>query len=147
MINLLLLAALAAQPPYTIQYDLGGPISVYREKAETLRAENAQIIIDGPCYSACTILADEDASQVCITAKAVFGFHLEFFEQNSFSGITPSWGWGSGDFSNARVEVSYKTPGLNAWIKSHGGEPSSGALLMYYSDAVKFFPACPEDLS
>src|SRR4029079_2012433 len=50
----------------------GGFISLF----ERLRDSGARLIIDGPCYSACTlVLSAVPPERICVTRRAVLGFH------------------------------------------------------------------------
>lgn len=70
------LAAPALAKPYVISFDGGGSIKVFYEKYQILRASSSDVVVDGPCISACTLvfgLVERD--KVCITPRAIFGFH------------------------------------------------------------------------
>ncbi len=56
--------------------DLGGEVSSYIHKFESIRDSGERLVIDGPCLSACTLFtAIIPRDQVCVTRRAVLGFH------------------------------------------------------------------------
>jgi hypothetical protein len=56
--------------------DRGGLLTGYVEWFEAARDTGERIIIDGPCFSASTLaIALMRRGQVCVTPKAVLGFH------------------------------------------------------------------------
>src|SRR5262249_48222138 len=56
--------------------DRGGLLTGYVERFEAARDSGERVIIDGPCFSACTLaIALLRRGQVCATPKAVLGFH------------------------------------------------------------------------
>src|SRR4051794_13526547 len=59
-----------------IQDDMGGSLGTYYMKYTTIRKSGQQVIIDGDCFSACTIVTGMVARQnICVTPRARFGFH------------------------------------------------------------------------
>lgn len=110
----------------------------FQAQAAELRRSHTPIVVDGLCASACTILVDEDRSQVCITRKAVFAYHMvrridADLEQPRGVPLVPA-----SDYS----AHSYATPGLNAWIKAKGGLPREGVLVMRFDEAKAFYRPC-----
>ena len=56
--------------------DYGGQIGPYLEQFAALRHSGEQVIIDGPCLSACTmILGVIPRDRICVTPRARLGFH------------------------------------------------------------------------
>jgi hypothetical protein len=76
---IVVLAALAttpAQATVRITDDMGGLMTEYAARFAEIRASGEKVEIDGPCYSACTMLLGMlSREQVCITPNAVLGFH------------------------------------------------------------------------
>ena len=74
-----LLGALAATPAagdVRILASPGGAVVPYIELFEGVRRSGERVVIDGPCYSACTlVLSMLPRSQICVTPRAVLGFH------------------------------------------------------------------------
>jgi hypothetical protein len=59
-----------------IEASNGGEVSHYLELFAVLRQSGERIVIDGPCYSACTlVLSTIPHNRVCVTRRAILGFH------------------------------------------------------------------------
>ena len=59
--------------------DRGGQIGGYVDKYQGLRSSGQQVIIDGLCASACTIvLGSVPDNKICVTPQAALGFHAAF---------------------------------------------------------------------
>jgi len=59
--------------------DRGGQIGNYVDKYQGLRSSGQQVIIDGLCASACTIvLGSVPDDKICVTSQAALGFHAAF---------------------------------------------------------------------
>lgn len=60
----------------TITNDSGGLIGSYVQNFRALKQKGEQVIIDGPCESACTlVLGMIPRNKICATPRARFGFH------------------------------------------------------------------------
>jgi hypothetical protein len=120
--TVLVLAALAAmsivassaQATMRISGDPGGLILAYAERFLQARASGEQVVIDGPCLSACTLaLAMVPRGQVCATSNAVLGFHAAW-RPSSRGGKTTS-----SVATQAMMEL-YPAD-VRSWIGRHGG--------------------------
>ena len=110
-----LLAGIAAsQAAVRIAEDRGGRIGTYVDRYESLRSSGEQVVIDGLCASACTIiLGAVPASRICVTPRAALGFHAA---------------WDMGDDGRAvtnreatrMLYALYPARGQR-WIAKHGG--------------------------
>lgn len=70
------LAAIPAAADVRIVASPGGQIGPFVALFERLRQSGERVIIDGPCYSACTlVLVLLPRDQICVTPRAVLGFH------------------------------------------------------------------------
>src|ERR1700686_3733152 len=59
--------------------DIGGTILDYAERFRHAREAGEQVIIDGKCLSACTmVIGMIPRGRVCATPNAVLGFHAAF---------------------------------------------------------------------
>jgi hypothetical protein len=59
--------------------DRGGRIGSYVDRYQGLRSSGQQVIIDGLCASACTIVLGSVADdKICVTSRAALGFHAAF---------------------------------------------------------------------
>jgi len=116
--------------PCVIEDDGGGIIDLYAAEGRLLAAEHIPVIVDGPCMSACTVLVDEVRDNVCVTSKALLGYHQSFMIK---SGV-PIFG-----------PMTYETPGLNEYLASRGGlpTPDSGHMLLLNAiEAERFYKPC-----
>ena len=60
-----------------IKADRGGLITDYAERFLSARATGEQVVIDGACLSACTLVVGMlPRDKICATPKAVLGFHV-----------------------------------------------------------------------
>jgi hypothetical protein len=68
--------ASSARATIVIKADRGGLITDYAERFLSARANGEQVVIDGACLSACTLVVGMlPRDKVCATPKAVLGFH------------------------------------------------------------------------
>ena len=59
-----------------ISHDPGGQIGPYLDKLQSIRSSGEQVVIDGPCLSACTMLLGViPRERICVTRRAQLGFH------------------------------------------------------------------------
>jgi hypothetical protein len=59
-----------------ISDDPGGQLGPYLQKLAALRSSGQQVVIDGKCLSACTmVLGVIPRDHICVTSKAQLGFH------------------------------------------------------------------------
>lgn len=90
-----------------VRDDNGGLIESYRQRWEDIAQMGFHVEIDGQCTSACThILWMIPPERVCITPRAVFGFH-----QASLWGVPlPAL--------TAELDANYP-PVVRDWLKTH----------------------------
>jgi hypothetical protein len=70
------LSTSSASAAVRITGDPGGQIGPYIERLQSLRDSGQQVIIDGPCLSACTlVLGIVPRERICVTRRARLGFH------------------------------------------------------------------------
>ncbi len=60
---------------YRVYNDGGGYIFDYIKNVETFKEHGTLVVINGQCYSACTLYLTLPPEQLCVTSEAVFGFH------------------------------------------------------------------------
>ena len=59
-----------------IEGSSGGEIGSFLDFFSVLRHSGERVVIDGPCYSACTlVLSTIPRDRICVTRRAVLGFH------------------------------------------------------------------------
>jgi len=109
----------AGHADVVIRNDLGGVLQVYDAKYRGMAARGEKIVIDGDCASGCTIILGlVPRANVCITARARFGFHrsrqlLTYFQD------TPIW-IPTSPQRQAEIDATYYDVQVRAWIAAHG---------------------------
>lgn len=69
-------SATTAAAVVRITDDQGGNIGIYWSRYMALRASGQQVVIDGTCSSACTmVLGIVPQDRICVTPNAMLGFH------------------------------------------------------------------------
>jgi hypothetical protein len=93
----------------------GGEVGSYLELFAAVRQSGQQVVIDGPCYSACTlVLSTIPRERICVTRRAVLGFHA------------PRWidrrgrQYAASNDTVRGVANTYPAD-VRAWIARHGG--------------------------
>ena len=113
----LLLAVALVQPSSAktrIAGDKGGPLGDYLLKFAAMRDAGEQVMIDGSCLSACTLVtALIPRNKICITERAMLGFHAGWFETKAGERISSPTGTG--------VLYAMYPPIIRRWIARQGG--------------------------
>jgi len=111
---LLLAGVVSSHAVVRIVEDRGGRIGTYVDKYQDLRSSGENVVIDGLCASACTIvLGALPHDKICVTSKARLGFHA-------------AWDRGSNGRAVTNAEATqmlysmYPTP-IRRWIAQRGG--------------------------
>lgn len=98
-----------------ITNDPGGEITAYLSKFRDMRASGERLIIDGPCLSACTLFtAFLPRDQVCVTRRAVLGFHAASYYDDARRSLVPTR-------RGTRLVMQIYPPQIRRWIERHGG--------------------------
>lgn len=64
------------EDPCVVTENLGGIVQFFAQATDAINnGARKKIVIDGFCASACVLLADLARSHVCVTGRALFGFH------------------------------------------------------------------------
>jgi hypothetical protein len=111
---LLLLGLLPALGDVRILGSLGGVADEFVRLFEVVDHSGERVVIDGPCYSACTfVLSIVPHDRICVTQRAVLGFHAgRFVDEQGRTRPAPE--------ATRLVAASYPN-GVRAWIDKHGG--------------------------
>lgn len=115
---LFILALLTALPHRAdalvrITNDRGGVVDIYIRRFERLRDSGQQVWIDGTCLSACTmVLGYIPADRLCITSRAVFGFHAAWMKSRNGKQIAHK--------ASNRLMIIYP-PVIRQWLNRKGG--------------------------
>src|SRR5262249_35271411 len=105
-----------------IENDVGGSMGEYLLWFAKVRDSGEEIMIDGNCYSACTLFtALVPKTKVCITPRARLGFHATWYENKK----------GERFISQAATQVLYEMypPIIKKWIAKNGGLGSQMRIL------------------
>ena len=94
--------------------DMGGPLGDYLFMFAAIRDSKERVMIDGSCFSACTLVtALIPRDKICITERAMLGFHAGWFENNAGERVTSPTG--------TRVLYEMYPPFIRNWIAHQGG--------------------------
>jgi hypothetical protein len=113
----------------------GGVVEAFAAKYAAIRAAGQKVVIDGPCVSACTIVASLPRDQVCITPRAMLGVHLAADGDDHIDRAYTAW-----------AVNEYYPPALRNWIARHGGL-SDAPKWVRYRDLLAIFPACGDRMT
>lgn len=117
-----------------ISNDKGGQIGPYLDAYVTLRNSGQNVIIDGPCLSACTIvLGVMPRERICVTQRAQLGFHAAWNPGRN----------GRPVLSQAGTRALWNIyPGeIRAWLKKRGGlKPKM--IFLSGSELMAMYRAC-----
>ncbi len=109
------LIATVASAEVRVTNDPGGEISAYVSKFQDLRQSGERLVIDGPCLSACTLFtAFLPRNQVCVTRRAVLGFHAASYYDDARRSLIPTR-------AGTRLVLRLYPPAIRSWIERHGG--------------------------
>ena len=94
--------------------DMGGPLGGYLLKFSAIRDLGERVMIDGSCFSACTLVtALIPRDRICITERAILGFHAGWFENKAGERVISPTGTG--------VLYEMYPPIIRNWIARQGG--------------------------
>lgn len=103
-----------ARAEVLIEGSPGGEATSFLAFFEAVRQSGQRVVIDGPCFSACTLaLSVLPRNRICVTSRAILGFHaarMVDFLGNEYP---------APDATRVVVET-YPAP-VRQWIRRHGG--------------------------
>lgn len=117
--------------PCVVKNNPGGEVGAYKAAAREIKRTGRQVVIDGPCNSACAILADIARKQVCVTSRAKFGFHKGYV-----IGLHDGKAYLLGRFTPPQSRD------IASWVTRNGGYPSKGMRVMRSAQAGKIWKRC-----
>lgn len=104
----------SASATMRIAEDRGGQIGHYLQAFAMLRSSGENVVIDGNCLSACTlVLGLIPRARICATPRARFGFHAAWMPDGEGRPVTSPMG------TQALWNI-YPAP-VRRWINKHGG--------------------------
>jgi hypothetical protein len=117
-----------------IDGDMGGPLGEYLLMFAAIRDSGEQVMIDGDCFSACTLVtALVPRDRVCITQRAALGFHAGWFENKAGKrAVSPT---------GTRLLYQMYPPIIRNWIVRHGGL-GHRTIVMEGRDLAAFYRYC-----
>lgn len=112
----------------------GGEAGSFVEFFDRVRQSGERVVIDGPCFSACTlVLSLVPKSRICMTRRAILGFHAAK-HVDQFGGEYPA------PDATRVVAATYPAP-IRAWIRRHGGLTSE-PIFLYGRELAGMYPRC-----
>ena len=106
--------ATSASATMRISEDRGGQIGQYLQAFTSLRSSGENVVIDGNCLSACTlVLGLVPHNRVCATQRARFGFHAAWMPDREGRPITSPLG--------TQALWNIYPASVRRWISRHGG--------------------------
>ena len=123
-----------ARATLRITDDHGGNIGVYWSRYMAARDAGEQVIIDGKCSSACTlVLGIVPPRRICVTKNAVLGFHAAW--RPGFLGLHVT------NAPATRTLMSFYPPPIRQWIARNGGL-TDRMLYLSGSDLLALYREC-----
>jgi hypothetical protein len=108
------LSVSAASAAVRITGDTGGQIGPYLEQLAAIRDSGQQVIIDGPCLSACTmVLGVIPPDRICVTRRARLGFHAAWHHGENGRPATNRGG--------TQLLMAVYPQNVKKWIAKRGG--------------------------
>lgn len=131
----ILAASVAASPASVrITHDQGGRIGTYIAKFRQIRSTDQQVVIDGDCLSACTLVsALIPRERICVTHRARLGFHRAW--KPGFLGQRVD------NDAGTRIMWRMYPPNIRRWIASKGGL-SDRVLYLSGAELSAYYPRC-----
>src|SRR5436190_7169047 len=114
-----------------IREDMGGSLGKYLLMFTRMRDSGERIIIDGNCFSACTLVTIIPKDRICVTPRAVLGFHAGWIDDQM--GKRPT----SAEGTSMLFELY--PPAIRHWITSHGGL-GTRTILLKGRELMSFYP-------
>ena len=138
IIALTLLAYLLTAPAMAevrIYASPGGEVTSFLALFERVRASGENVVIDGPCLSACTlVLSAVPSDRICVTRRAVLGFHAAWTPGRKGRTLTHA------EATNLMMET-YPMP-VRDWIARHGGL-TRRLILLRGAELGRLYASCP----
>jgi hypothetical protein len=119
---LLLIGAFPALGEVRILSSPGGAAAAFATVFEQIERSGERVVIDGPCYSACTlVLSIVPSERICVTRRAVLGFHAaRWLDEKGRTYAAPE---------ATRLVTATYPPMVQTWIEQHGGLTAKPLLL------------------
>jgi hypothetical protein len=124
----------AAAAEFRIHGDNGGQIGSYLQKFAQVRDSGERVVIDGPCFSACTLaLAVIPRNRICVTPNAVLGFHAAW--------TTDRYGHTSIHAGGTDLLMASYPPPIKSWIARRSGLNGT-TITLRGRELAAIYPRC-----
>ncbi|MGO9423592.1 hypothetical protein [Roseiarcus sp.] len=129
---------LAGFPPacadVVIEGSPGGEATSFLTFFEAVRQSGQRVVIDGPCFSACTLaLSILPHSRICVTSRAILGFHAaRMVDMLGNEYPAPE--------ATRVVAETYPAP-VRQWIRRHGGL-TRRPIFLYGAELSRMYSRC-----
>jgi len=108
------LSVTSASATMRISEDRGGQIGHYLQAFAALRSTGENVVVDGNCLSACTlVLGLVPRERICATQHARFGFHAAWMPDHDGRPVTSPLG--------TQALWNIYPASVRSWISHHGG--------------------------
>ena len=113
-LSLLALDVTLSTAAVRIADDRGGRIGSYMQAYAMLRSSGADVVIDGPCLSACTLIVGLiPRNRVCVTRRAHLGFHAAWLPGEDGRPVRNEAG--------TKILMDLYPASVRRWIRRKGG--------------------------
>jgi hypothetical protein len=117
-----------------IHDDMGGPLGKYLLMFTAIRDSGELVIIDGNCFSACTLVtAIIPKQRICITERAALGFHAGWVDDLTGRPVISSEG--------TRLLYELYPSSIRSWITKNGGL-GARTIVLKGRELAAFYPFC-----
>ncbi len=124
----------SADATVRIRDDMGGLMTEYASRFATMRERGEKVVIDGPCFSACTMLLGMlPRDQVCVTPNAVLGFHAAWDFDDAGRRVISTAG--------TQTLIDIYPPRVRSWLARRGGL-SPHMKYMRGHELASIYPMC-----
>jgi hypothetical protein len=131
----LLVGSVSAIADVRIKASNGGDVLAYLAFFALLERSGERVILDGPCFSACTlVLSSIPRERICVTRRAALGFHAaQLLDTRS------SKRYAAPDATRV-LTATYPTA-IRSWIEQHGGLTSK-LIILRGQELTALYPSC-----
>jgi hypothetical protein len=131
---MLAMAVSPASATKRISDDPGGQLGPYLQKLAVLRSSGEQVVIDGKCLSACTmVLGVIPHDHICVTSRAQLGFHAAWRPDESGRQVTSREG--------TELLMDNYPPQVRDWISRRGGL-TPHMIFLSGRELASMYPTC-----
>jgi hypothetical protein len=117
-----------------ITADRGGLMVDYATRFMQARESGEQVVIDGACLSACTmVIGFVPRDRICATRNAVLGFHAAWKPDGAGGKVTSA--------PATQALLSVYPPAVRSWIARRGGLTPK-MIFLRGRELAAFVPAC-----